>query len=223
MKRFAPSEWGIKSDSGIAAYANKDAIAKYLKELETKGELKGMEYCLFQPSIFMDYFAHPFPLAKELITWPFFVDFENRRAMLLDEGDQPIVITCVHDDAEILHRALSDSRPWPTIGGVRGCRTTNGELIALGKKIRGGNWNVERIRSEDILNNKLKTSWVPRMAHPAIPVEQQEKYSGQFVCDFLTQIVKGTWMVSDEWNQRFPEYKFQSAEEYLTAAWEGKP
>ena len=27
-----------------------------------------MQYCLFQPSIFMDYFAYPYPLERDLIT-----------------------------------------------------------------------------------------------------------------------------------------------------------
>ena len=170
----------------------------------------------------MDYFAHPYPLAKDLITWPFFIDFQNRRAMLLDDGKQPIVLTSIHDDSNILNLALSDPRPWPPVGGIRGCRTSIAELIALGKKIRGREWTVEHVNSEDILKGELKSSWVPRFAHPAVPVEEQEKYSAQFVCDFLRCVKLGKWDVGGEWNERFPEYEFQSAEEYLSRSWEGK-
>jgi hypothetical protein len=47
--------------------------------------------------------------------------------------------------------------------------------------------------------------------------------SQEFVIQFFQAITNGSWDVSDEFNQRFPDYKFMSAEEYLTKAWEGKP
>lgn len=222
VRRFAPSEWGIKNDSGVPPYANKDEIARYLAELKEQGQLGALEYCLFQPSIFMDYFAHPYPLSPELITWPFFIDFETRRAIVLDKGDQPLFITAVADDSEILLRALEDERPWPTVGGVRGCRTSINELLALGKKIRGGDWDVEYVRGEDIRNGELKTRWVPQFSHPVIPAEQREAYSTEFVVMFFLGILNGSWEVSQEWNERFPEYKFVGVEEYLTKAWEGR-
>lgn len=224
VRRFAPSEWGMKSDSGIDSYASKDTVAEYLRTLDEQGKLGGLEYCLFQPSIFADYFAHPYPMATDLITWPFFIDMDNRRAIVLEEaGHIPIVLTSVHDDAQILNKALSDPRPWPKLGGIRGCRTTLAELLEVGKKIRGGNWTVENVKAEDILRNELKTSWVPSMTHPAIPEGVREQYSSKFICDFLGSAMRGKWDVSDEWNQRFPDYKFTSAEEYLTKVWEGRP
>lgn len=221
VSRFAPSEWGIKNNSGVPPYANKDFIANYLAEINR--EKKTLEYCLFQPSIFMDYFAHPNPLSPELITWPFFVDFENRRAIVLDEGDQPIVLTAIADDSEILARALEDEREWPAIGGIRGCKTSINELLALGKKLRGGDWNVEYVSGEDVKKGELKTSWVPQMSHPVIPSEDRAQFSKDFLVMFFQGILNGAWDVSDEWNERFPDYKFTSVEEYLTRAWQEQP
>lgn len=220
VKRFAPSEWGIKNDSGVPPYANKDAIAAYLADLN-KDEKK-LEYCLFQPSIFMDYFAHPSPLSPNLITWPFFIDFEIRRAIVLDDGNQPIVVTAISNISDMLSLALSDSRPWPAVGGMRGARTTINEILALGKKLRGGEWTVEYVKGEDILNDELKTEWIPQMSHPVIPINDRKQFSTDFVIMFFKGILRGSWDVSDEWNQRFPEYKFTGLEEYLTKAWEGK-
>jgi hypothetical protein len=223
VRRFAPAEWGIKNNSGVPPYANKDFIANYLAELSRAPEGKALEYCLFQPSIFMDYFAHPHPQGTQLITWPFFVDFENRRAIVLDEGDQPIVLTAIADDSEILARALEDGRVWPTTGGIAGCRTSINELVALGKKFRGGEWRVERVRGDDIRKGELKTSWVPLMSHPVIPSDDRAQWSREFLVMFFVGILNGAWDVSAEWNERFPDYKFTSVEEYLTKAWEGKP
>ncbi|KAF2848049.1 NmrA-like family protein-like protein [Plenodomus tracheiphilus IPT5] len=222
VRRFAPSEWGIKNNSGVPPYENKDAIARYLGELKRAGRLGGLEYCLFQPSIFLDYFAHPHLLMPELLAWPFFVDLENRRAMVLDNGEQPLVITAISDDSEILALALEDSRPWPEVGGIRGCRTSINELVALGREIRGGEWKIEHVSSEDIARGELKTSWVPLVTHPTVAEETREIFSRKFLIWFFQGIVNESWNVSDEWNQRFPEYLFLSADQYLRKAWEGK-
>ncbi|KAG9190552.1 hypothetical protein G6011_08640 [Alternaria panax] len=223
VSRFAPSEWGIANSSGVPSYDNKDFIRTYLEDLGAKGELGSMQYCLFQPSIFMDYFAHPYPLESDLYTWPFFLDFENRRAMVLDDGNQPLVITAIQDDSQILTRALEDTRPWPKIGGIKGCRTSINELLALGKKIRGGDWKVEYVKSEDLAKGELKTSWLPLISHPTVTEDIKESFSKQFIFMFFEAIKRGAWDVSDEFNERYPDYKFMSAEEYLTKAWEGKP
>jgi len=172
--------------------------------------------------VFADYFAHPHPLSPGLITWPFFLDFENRRAIVLDDGDQEIVLTAVSDVSEVLALALDDERAWPAVGGMAGARTTTNELLALGKKVRGGEWSVEHVSSEDVEKGELKTNWVPRMDHPVIPMESREEFSVQFVLDFFRAMSSGAWDVGDEWNRRFPEYGFVGVEEYLVKAWEGR-
>ncbi|KAF9693836.1 hypothetical protein EKO04_008424 [Ascochyta lentis] len=221
VPRFAPAEWGIKNNSGVPPYANKDFIANYLAELNRQDKV--LEYCLFQPSIFLDYFAHPYALSPDLITWPFFIDFDTRHAIILDDGNQPIVLTAIADDSEMLARALEDPKPWPAVGGVRGCRTTMNELLALGREIRGGEWTVEYVKGEDVRRGVLETKWVPQMSHPVIPSQDREQWSKDFLVMFFVGILNGAWDVSDEWNQRVPEYEFQSAEAYLRKAWEGRP
>jgi hypothetical protein len=106
VQRFSPSEWTIKSGSGAPPYANKDAIAEYLAEINR--EEKVLEYCLWQPSVFMDYFAHPYALSRGLITWPFFIDFNERRAIVLDDGEQPLVVTRVTYISDILTLTVLD-------------------------------------------------------------------------------------------------------------------
>jgi hypothetical protein len=198
----------------------KDKVAEYLASINKDKPV--IEYCLFQPSIFMDYFAHPYPLSSNLHTWPFFIDFHERRAMVLDGGDQPIVVTAISDISQMLALALDDPKPWPAVGGMRGARTTINELLELGKKIRGGEWQIEYVKGEDIEKGELKTSWVPPMTHPAIPDERRETFSREFVIMFFLGILRGAWDVSDQWNERHPDFKFVGLEEYLTKAWKGK-
>jgi hypothetical protein len=173
--------------------------------------------------VFIDYFAHPYPLSENLITWAFFIDFEKRRAMVLDDGSIPIVLTAISDISEILALALDDPEPWPTVGGLQGVKTNINGLLALGKKIRGGEWEVEYVRSEDVERGELKTSWVPEFDHPVIPVDSREEFSRSFVIDFFKAMKRGAWDVSGEWNERFPNFKFVGLEQYLSKAWKDRP
>jgi len=222
--RFAPSEWCIASNNGVPSYKNKDLFREYIEDVEKQGKLGKLEVCLFQPSVCTEYFAHPYPLETDYDTWPFFLDFENRRCIVLDDGNQPIALTAVQDCSQILSKALDDTaRPWPRIGGIKGSCTTINELLELGKKIRGGDWLVESVKSEDLQKDVVKTSWIPQISHPIIPKSVEAAFSREFLTSFFEAIRRGSWNVSQEWNDRFPEYKFTSAEEYLTKAWAGRP
>jgi hypothetical protein len=97
--------------------------------------------------------------------------------MVLDDGDQPIVLTAVLDDSEVLKLAIEDERPWPRIGGIRGCRTSINELLAIGQKVRGGDWSIEHVKSEDLDKGELKTSWIPQISHPTISEEVAKTFS----------------------------------------------
>ncbi|KAH6639807.1 hypothetical protein C7974DRAFT_331410 [Boeremia exigua] len=222
VRRFAPAEWGLRHGSGVAAYAGKDALAAHLADLNAREGGLGMQTCAFQPSIFLDYFAHPHAPGG-LFTWPFFVDFGARRAIVLDGGDQPLVLTASGDVSKILDLALRDERVWPAVGGVQGCRMTTNELLALGRRIRGGEWVVEHVKGEDIRRGVLDVEWVPQVQHPIVRDEEREEWSRMFVLQFFGAILEGAWEVGREWNERFPEVEFQGVEEYLTRAWAGKP
>lgn len=39
----------------------------------------------------------------------------------------------------------------------------------------------------------------------------------------LLSSAKGAWDISDEWNQRLPDYKFTEIEQFLGEVWKGKP
>jgi hypothetical protein len=200
----------------------KPGPSRYANFAPTHERHQVLEYTLFQPSIFLDYFAHPHPLSPNLFTWPFFLDLSTRHAILPRSSNYPLVLTSIADDSAILLRAIEDPKPWPTIGGIRGSRLTLHELFTIAKSIRGGDWTVEYVEEEDVQNGVLKTDWCPRMNHPVIPEEKCDAYAKVFVTNFLTAIVKGSWDVSDEFNQRYPDYQFTTVEEYLRKAWESK-
>lgn len=211
------------SNSTVPEYSNKDVIATYLSELKHDNKLGSLQYCLFQPSVFMDYFAHPYPLSPGLDTWPFSIDFENRRAIIIGDGTQDMVLTAVSDVSEVLALALDDEAPWPEVGGMTGAKTSPRELLEIGKKVRKGEWEVEYLKYEDVERGVLKSSWVPRFDHPTVEEEQKEAFSRHFLVTFSKAMEGGKWVVDDALNKKYPDFKFVGLEEYLSKAWEGKP
>lgn len=66
-----------------------------------------------------------------------FIDFNNRRALAVGDGNTPITLTTVNDVASVVAEAIEYRGEWPVIGGISGFQTTVGGLIQLGEKLRG--------------------------------------------------------------------------------------
>ena len=143
----------IKSDMGIYGY--KDEVRRYLAEVNENDKvcfpMLGIFFfflikCWLNytavgilpfPARVFYYFGYPYSTAKHFSTSATYVDFENRRALLVDDGDYKISLTTVQDMAGIVAEALDYPGQWPTIGGFSGSEITLAELIQLGEEIRG--------------------------------------------------------------------------------------
>ncbi|KAJ5934582.1 hypothetical protein N7466_004129 [Penicillium verhagenii] len=223
VKRFAPSEWASASTAHMSWYAYKETIRQYLKDINK--DKKVLEYTLFQPGYFINYLTNPYPSAKHLqlveIPW----DFQNRRVISVDGGENArLTMTAVEDLANVVARAIEFEGEWPVDGGIRGNDLTIGELIALGEKVRGGKpFTVDKVKEEDFVSGEWQTSWMPALNHPSIPQGNLEAV-GRFI---LTGILLGTnanaLHVSDAWNRLLPDYEFTSIDAFLSKAWKGKP
>jgi hypothetical protein len=72
---------------------------------------------------------------------------------------------------------------------------------------------------EDVAAGELKTDNYPRIDLPSIPQDQVEAFSKMAIVGILNAYHRGVYNVSDEWNQRLPEYKFTATEELLKRLW----
>ncbi|KAK3353886.1 NmrA-like family protein [Lasiosphaeria hispida] len=220
VKRLAPNEWASPNTPG-PWQPGKIAIREHLKELNK--DKKVLEYSLFFPGQFLNYLGTPNKTAKYLSQLNTWLDFANTRAILVEGVEERISYTTVQDLAAVVARAVEYEGEWPVIGGVHGNTITSLEAIALGEKIRGRPFAVERVKAEDIKAGELKSSWVPLLEHPAIPKEQAEFFSRIFVTSALQGSLENAWEVSDEWNRLLPDFEFTSVEKFLTEVWAGKP
>lgn len=193
----------------------------------------------------MNYFTYPYPSGKHLVMSTHYIDFENRQAILVENGDQPVTFTLVQDLAAIVAEALDYPGEWPAVGGVEGWQTTSADLVKLGEKIRGpylslspfpglllvetteltgagGTFTIHSVSRAGLEAGGLQTSWVPLMEHPAIPKGREVEFSRMATGEAMKGIPRGAWAVSDEWNKLLPGFKFTDPERFLRESWEGK-
>jgi hypothetical protein len=86
----------------------------------------------------MEYLASPHKTAKYVTPLDTFVDFQNRRAVVVEGHEDAILtLTAAHDIAGVVAAAVDLETEWPEVGGIRGNRVTVSQIIRLGEKIRG--------------------------------------------------------------------------------------
>ncbi|RDL35782.1 Uncharacterized protein BP5553_06394 [Venustampulla echinocandica] len=221
VKRFAPSQWGSASTVGMPWWAGKDEVNEYLKKVNEGGKV--LEYTLFQPGLFLEYLATPHKTAKHLEPLNTMIDFQNRRAIVVDGHDAIMTYTTIGDLAAVVARAVDLDGEWPVIGGISGNRVPISKVLEIGEEVRGGSFAIDKVKLEDLENGILTASWTLEARHPSVTREQAEKMLKTVLIGTLISSVKGAWDVSDEFNQLLPDFKFTQIEDFLATVWKGKP
>lgn len=85
----------------------------------------------------MDYLAFPYKTAKYLEPLNTMIDFQNRRAIVVDGHDAIMTFTTVKDLAAVVARAVELDVEWPVVGGVSGNRLPISQILKIGEKVRG--------------------------------------------------------------------------------------
>jgi hypothetical protein len=85
----------------------------------------------------LNYFSYPHKSAEYFHNTEVKIDFQNCRAIVLDEGDNQLTLTTVQDLGRVVAAAIDFEGEWPETGGIRGGQIKTSELIKLGEKLRG--------------------------------------------------------------------------------------
>lgn len=88
--------------------------------------------------------------------------------------------------------------------------------------LKGGPFNVERLKFDDLKEGIVKSSWRPKIEHAAFTPEEVVALESKVVSGIVIGIGTGMMEASDEWNKLLPDYKFTKAENFLALAWGGK-
>ncbi|KAK4099539.1 NAD(P)-binding protein [Parathielavia hyrcaniae] len=223
VRRFAPSEWaGSDSKEGMPWNDGKLEIRKHLQALNQHGKV--LEYCLFQPGMFVNYLTYPYQSARHIQMMQTPIDYDNCRALMVEGSDDARVsLNTAQDVANLVARAVEYEGEWPTVGGIRGSELTLGQVVELGERVRGRPFTVERPKADDLRAGVVRSSWLPKPTHPSLTPEQVETQAGAMTAGILLGLAAGALQVSDEWNKLLPDVEFAKAEDFLAEAWRGKP
>lgn len=140
----------------ISWYAYKGEIRKYLREVNSEKKVRSdkrsdtlenltrdfvpqvLEYTLFQPGLFANYFTYPYSSTNHIHQMELPFDFNNRRAIMMEgSDDDTLTLTTVQDVANVVVKSIDFQGEWSVIGGIRGTTISVKQLIALGEKLRG--------------------------------------------------------------------------------------
>ncbi|KAK7183548.1 hypothetical protein PSPO01_10507 [Paraphaeosphaeria sporulosa] len=218
VRRFAPSEYGSAGTMHMPWWEGKQKIREYLRKVNESG--KALEYCLFQPGLFLNYLAYPNKTSKHLSPLGTVFDLQNQRAIVVDGHETAVVtLTTVGDFATIMAMAIEYQGSWPEIGGFPGNKVTVEHIIEIGEKVRGGQFAVEKVKLEDLEKGNLASSWGLEVPHKAVSQEEAQRMLKQVTIGMLMSTAKGAWEGSNELGQMFPTYVFTGVEEFLAGVW----
>ncbi|GAB1318521.1 Oxidoreductase BOA1 (Fragment) [Madurella fahalii] len=223
VKRFAPSEWALSTVNRMGEDDGKAAIEKYL-EAKNKDK-KVIEYCLFQTGAFLNYLAGSRRTAKYLEPLVTTVDVDNCRAMVPGGSHHLISHVTIQDVVNIVVKAVDYEGEWPKIGGINGATVSIADEIAIYEKVTDKSFQVDVLDIKDLEAGVLKSSWSPVFDVPALrhlDEATKREASKQALIKYLLAFADGSAVVSDEWNQIFPDYKFTGLEEFMTKVWAGE-
>ncbi|KMP07123.1 hypothetical protein CIRG_06804 [Coccidioides immitis RMSCC 2394] len=216
VRRFAPSEWGQRSDAYLPGQEFKREVHRYLQDINADRQV--LEYCLFQPGLFMNYLAYPYKTTRYLHITPLFLSVKEKQAIQVDDGADWLVFTDIQDMAKVVARAIDYQGNWPEIGGMVGSRIKMKDLIKLVENVLGESLTIHTVKREDLEKGQAHLPWVPPLSHPKIPVEQQEAVARRIFPEFLMAGVRGDIDVEPSWNKIMPDYEFTDIEALLRRA-----
>jgi len=211
---------GRWSNSGNPLYHSKDVVHEYLQEVNK--DKKVLEYCLFQPGLFLNYLGYPHASTKHIQLFCTPWDLQNRRAIIPASADFPITLTTVQDMVKVVVEAIDYPGDWPERGGISGNSLMNSELLDLAESVRGP-MKVDAVPKAELEDGSYKTSWLPPADHPAISPEMRATISRQIVAGVLLAALKGGFGVSSEWNQLLPDLHMTKAQDFLLEIWGEQP
>ncbi|KAE9567258.1 hypothetical protein CGMCC3_g16563 [Colletotrichum fructicola] len=218
VKRFAPNEWATRSYSGSFSFQDKDIVYEYLKEINR--EKKILEFCLFQPGLFMNYLSFPHPSTVRHALYNSMFDVENRRALVPEKGDYRLTMTTIQDLGRVVDAALAYESAWPEVGGISGSSIACSEIIRVAESIRG-KFEIITIPQSTLEAGKLGVAWDAQLEQPShLKIDQDwESFTHSFIAEIIRGACDGAWLVSDDWNQLLPHLELTTVEEFLTDIW----
>jgi hypothetical protein len=81
--------------------------------------------------------TYPYKSSKHITMFEVPINFNDCRALLVDDGEAVLSLVTAQDAAKVTALAVEYEGEWPIVSGIKGADITLNDLVALGEKVRG--------------------------------------------------------------------------------------
>ena len=212
VRRFSPSEYAFGNNEGIDLYAGKARVWEATKQ-------SGLEYTRFNCGLFISALATgtPKPMTDVgrregrkngedealagLRPWNYIINMKAGTADYPLDGTPQLCWTDIRDVAHFVFRAL-DLEQWPAEMGVRGDVKSFKEIVEIVERVQGRKFLTKNNSVEELS---------AKVDDPGKTFYNQGRLA----------IARGDWMVGDNLNEAFPDFKPINCEAFVDKWWDG--
>ncbi|RFU76988.1 nad-p-binding [Trichoderma arundinaceum] len=199
-KRFIPSEWAIPAYDRVGFYKAKESVWEAVQK-------SGLEYTRFINGVWMNAWAPGAPRdeaeGRAGYSGPaFLLDIKGGKITIPGDGTAKLTVTHMKDIGKYVAAAL-DFEKWEPDSVIVGQKLSLNEFIDRVEKATGKTLNKTYISKEDI-NAVIATTSDPETT---------------MIHEFLRLIIDGEFDFTPTINQKVPEVKPTSVEEFLAKHW----
>ncbi|KAF2462059.1 NAD-P-binding protein [Lineolata rhizophorae] len=199
VKRFAPSEFTISSYDSIELYAPKTAVWDAVVA-------SGLEYTRFTCGLFHNFWAAGTPKGEKealagMPAWNFIINVKAGTADIPGDGGVKIAVIDTRDVARFVTASL-DLPKWDE------------ELGMLGEY---ASWNELVDKAEKATGRKFLRRYTTRQELVKLAEDPEKRFYNQFRIAMVDQ----KFTVPPTLNEKFPEIRPMSTQDFLDNAWAG--
>lgn len=200
VKRFAPSEWAVPAYDKVTYYKVKQGVWEAVKK-------SGLEYTRFSNGLWLNIWAADAPREEAVgrsgyLGPPLIVDIKAGNASIPGDGSSRIAFTDMRDIGKYVTAAL-DFEKWDEDSFIVGEKLSINEFVEKVERITGKPLNKTYISLEDL----------------GVLIAEKKDPMMTMIHEFLKAIGEGEFDLTATINQKVPEVKPITAEEFLARHW----
>lgn len=198
--RFAPSDWALDCYDAVEAYADKEAVWEAVRE-------SGLEYTRFINGFWMNVWGPGAPRDETDARSgyqgpPFALDLQAGTLVVPGDGSQKVVSTTMQDIGRFVASSLN-LPAWEPDSRIVGDKMSCNEIPHLVKKVTGRKLEIKHISVKD----------------SEAVIAGETDFFTKFYHQLLFAIAHGRMDFNATLNQRLPEIRPVTVEEYLRKYW----
>ncbi|KAJ4353203.1 uncharacterized protein N0V89_004929 [Didymosphaeria variabile] len=212
VKKFLPSEYGIHYTEEIVSF---HPAARYWLDAADALRKSNMQFTRVIFGWTLDHYGLP-RVHSYMKPFKYVLDFDNRKAAIPGDGEQPVSFLHTADLARYIG-ALLEEDDWPELSAFVADTLSWKEFVGIAEKVTGAKWEVKYDSVTTL--EKGEATILPQLE--GAPTEADYPGMRAMISEFGLMAVRGVLDVSrlGVRNEEFPQIKPMGVEEVVEKAW----